>query len=1238
VDLRQPKDPDPSSEYERLWKALEQIGEHGLWTSSLVETGLRKNDDLLVGNTKFRDWLDAHNDVWKKLGSFDRSISPFKDFDETIVTLNDKACNLLEHADGNWEHVWYLIYSLFDVNCPNLDDPYHWSVRELVMGISQQNPFIFFDFHSLFDRDDKQASWLADRFFDTSSGMNGNPSLVHHRPIVKIWIMCLTLFDHPWASEFDEFLEKLPETGCIWDHYITVSTKLKAENPVEAPQTRRAANSGIQKIAEMDEDDSNESEDSDESDDYNYEAVIVNKRGWNEFGNESDVDDMIVNKLIKNNTPAKDSEFPETGGRSDEKEYGKDDSHDHSSGSGVSVKDGDSVSTRTGTVPIVDVDQDEDDEPIPALLFRSREDDDDDSSDDEYSEYDGYANGDNGDDDDDEDDDDDVLPDVDVLADNPGDESISALTGGSAGGVNSGNTDVVMDDTQPDRVAGSGPRPITVADRLDILRQVNMHGVVGQARIYDISLGLKWDGAQAGSDSLATTWLNHILKSLAEALNSSADGLRILPIADEDYKKVKMWIRNEKELHNKIKTFRDLSTYLDMKYGNSPYVSTSNKPGDKKLRSRIRVGFNEHVDPDSIMSYLHTGFCSQGRGTGCYPSPLQFGDIEKIGALCFYPHDANARAIEKDLMRRFQWQFPIGLRLDWVSMPYNGRSKWNERSPGIMLWHIYTRRTHAKQIDRELRLWLHPSTAKKHFPWAAVTHYISDWRAAQNGTISVRAYGPVKDQILQMVSKSRDFQELTTVLYSGPEIHGMLKKAPTRQFGESSFLKLLLSIKATPFQAEMADAADPKDDKSNGTAEPAPDPDVNDMDTDDSDLDDDEDGFKTVKIKKKRKKKKVTDDDARVSMDATSLTPAQLRDAKVLEKKRQLDMDNSRPGPLFLMILPGEMEGTFVLVSRLKFATLARNVLQSLVPFFTHHLLEGSTPRVDRVLRKWISKSAIQHARRRNLVWCTESLRAKDASKIRVSVDEGLEFLDGFGADPTDVFDGSLAFDLDMADAKDIDDGATVAGELDELRETESQLDDALSELERVKRLLAAAMLQQPPTNNVVPTPLAATPNRAAATSSFHSPQRGVPAGESTSTRDPTPSKSKTVSKPGSKLVSKPSAGPKSKPAPKSRPKASSKSSKLKSPPVYAKASPTNPVVSPAPSTQPSLASTESSATPSHSRDRVRFQPLELDPKGKSATSPNSKSDMRQYFRPKKPNPDHSPSADRGAPGSTAGP
>lgn len=58
-------------------------------------------------------------------------------------------------------------------------------------------------------------------------------------------------------------------------------------------------------------------------------------------------------------------------------------------------------------------------------------------------------------------------------------------------------------------------------------------------------------------------------------------------------------------------------------------------------------------------------------------------------------------------------------------------------------------------------------------------------------------------------------------------------------------------------------------------------------------------------------------------------------------------------------------------------------------------------------------------------------------------VDGGLEFLDDSWDDPTDIFDGTLEIDMDMADAKDIDDSATVAGAMDELRKRESQLEDA---------------------------------------------------------------------------------------------------------------------------------------------------------------------------------------------------
>ena len=50
--------------------------------------------------------------------------------------------------------------------------------------------------------------------------------------------------------------------------------------------------------------------------------------------------------------------------------------------------------------------------------------------------------------------------------------------------------------------------------------------------------------------------------------------------------------------------------------------------------------------------------------------------------------------------------------------------------------------------------------------------------------------------------------------------------------------------------------------------------------------------------------------------------------------------------------------------------------------------------------------------------------------------------------DPTDVFDGVLAIDLEMAEAKCIDDGATVAGALNDQLETKRQLKEAHAEIE----------------------------------------------------------------------------------------------------------------------------------------------------------------------------------------------
>ncbi|CAJ1935509.1 unnamed protein product [Cylindrotheca closterium] len=393
-------------------------------------------------------------------------------------------------------------------------------------------------------------------------------------------------------------------------------------------------------------------------------------------------------------------------------------------------------------------------------------------------------------------------------------------------------------------------------------------------------------------------------------------------------------------------------------------------------------------------------------------------------------------------MRHFGWDIVIGLRYEWVNTPYNGRSKWNERAPGCMMWHVYVRARHAKRVDRALRLWLHPSTPKKDFPWCAVTHYISDWKAAQNGIVSVKAVGPVKDENLTMISKHNDFVELTQAKYCPVEIPGMLKQATTKDFGPCTCLSMFLSVKAQPLHADKVAAADVD----------------TDSDSDDSLLDDISHKFTKVTTKGKTKiKKRVPKTSKHLSLenDGPVLTPAQQRRARESERKRKMDLENNVPSPLFIMVLPGEMEGTYLFISRLKYAALATNVLKGLVPFFTHHLGKSTTTRSNRVLGKWFPKSLIHTTRRKELVWCLETLRARPADQTQQGIDEDIDFLDGFGSDPLDVGEAKLEFDMDMADAKDIDDGATVADAMDELLEKDSQLEAAIMEIEFKDNLLS---------------------------------------------------------------------------------------------------------------------------------------------------------------------------------------
>ncbi|CAJ1970382.1 unnamed protein product [Cylindrotheca closterium] len=349
------------------------------------------------------------------------------------------------------------------------------------------------------------------------------------------------------------------------------------------------------------------------------------------------------------------------------------------------------------------------------------------------------------------------------------------------------------------------PPPPTLAEKLNKLIQVNLDGMTCRCHIFETTFATNYLGSDSGT--VAEAILSAVLTSMEEALNNFFHELKILPISNDTYKQQNRWIRNSVELRNKILSYRALSLYCNMENENSPYAATNSKPGKKKLRTQMRVGFARDTSEEAVQDYLHTGLRSQGRGAGCYPSPLQYGHIVKVGCFAFIPPEVNFEAYAKEIMRHFDFSIPIGIKMDWVSTPYTGRAKFNERSPGVTSPHGYACKIHAKRVDQELRSLLNPSTAKPDFPFAAPATFISDWKSAQQGLISVKAYSPVKDATLTLISKLHDYYILTEVLYLVMDLPGMFKFATTTMFGSCTLFKLLLLIKATPAQADKASHA-----------------------------------------------------------------------------------------------------------------------------------------------------------------------------------------------------------------------------------------------------------------------------------------------------------------------------------------------------------------------------------------------------------------------------------------------
>ncbi|CAJ1938537.1 unnamed protein product, partial [Cylindrotheca closterium] len=723
---------------------------------------------------------------------------------------------------NDWRRVLKFLISLFDNDAlgkVEKNTEYTWGVKAIALQVAQQIPFSFFDVGLVNDSKVPQE----DLYFLRDN--RSNPALRNETPLVQFWLMCASIFDHPWTMLFDEFLEESP-IPCIQE------IKLKVIEGFPNDETSKVdIHKGVKKIFDPDYEDSEEEDDPMGDEDTGLVNKFGQPDGWD---SDKTVDDNSNNRRHDMDI---DGEFDSGDDRIHDDNDDKDEVEEDDEDTDESTKD--SVILVENSYKTTDTENEEDtnymglntDEVVSELTGVTGEDKDPELASPPRKKGRSHR----------------VLVvdqstemDVDGSSlSEPGAKRTHSTSASQSTTPTAQKTDTTST-KQSSKAKRRLQRSLTLEERLDGLRQVNLDGMVGQAILVELGMAYSYQGQQGVNTTHASIILNHILDTLADVLKNAEETIRFLPLSESAYKKSKQWIRTEADLWRLIPDYRSLSKYLDMSFGNMSYALTSNKPGEKKLRTRMRVGFEVEVAAGTIRQYLHGELRPQGFGAGCYESVLQFGDIEKIGALCFYPQEINIRAMEKELMQHFDWKTVIGLRYKWVNIPYNCRSKWNERSPGCMMWHVYVRSRDAKRADRELRLWLHPSTPKKDFPWCAVTHYISDWKAAQNGTISVKAVGPVKDENLTMISKHNDFVELTQAKYCPVEIPGMLKQATTKAFGPRTCLSMFLSIKARPVHADKVAAAD-----------------VNsDSDSDDSLLEDVSHKFTKVTVKGKTKIKK----------------------------------------------------------------------------------------------------------------------------------------------------------------------------------------------------------------------------------------------------------------------------------------------------------------------------------------------------------------------------------------------
>jgi hypothetical protein len=587
--------------------------------------------------------------------------------------------------------------------------------------------------------------------------------------------------------------------------------------------------------------------------------------------------------------------------------------------------------------------------------------------------------------------------------------------------------------------------PLTTDEKLKKLTQVRWNGTTFQhIYIYNVSVGFEWQGNGSTKFSLIETAYEAFRRFAVGMWNGGINSkVVLLPFSDGRFTQRQLWVRNMQEFNKLIPDWEHLKTYIDPNFGNPYILNKADKKGTKVYKTRMRVGFDNA--PPIVMQELRQ-LLSTTRGAGVFPTPIQRSQMTRIGFFPLWPAEMYLPPICKELMRLCGFRYPIGLMMEWVNNPRDFSAKFSTNARGLQLWHAFVPSEFAREADKLLSFHIDQRKPRSGLPFNAPTHYVTDWQAANDGLVSVRQSPQLRRVITKLRERSRAMKATSCVLDIPIECPGMLQVAETENYGALSLLRFLLSIVVTPVQAKKA--ADASEKSPGGTS-------ANNSSTSESSGEDSDTNngpsrpFAWTSVIRKTVAPTPKPETKPTAPPAP--TTAEEMDDWV-QQLAAIDLSDDEPSPLFIMVLPNEVDDEYFVVVRQRYEALALNVLNNLPAFLKFHLRELSFNNFLKVLSKWTATDLARRNQLGNIVWFPGELRTRCVDNptdqpTGPKVADPLAFLLRM-EDPSEILEGTLHIDVNSDNARDVDDGLTVIGALDDLKEREEQLLSALQTID----------------------------------------------------------------------------------------------------------------------------------------------------------------------------------------------